>query len=80
MIECSKDFRLALEPGDALGIGSHGRRQHFDGYRPFQVRVSGLVDLTHPAGANGGQDLVRPEARSTIEGQFVGIIRARWAA
>ena len=37
---------------------------HFDGDRSSELRVVRAIDLAHPAGAKGGDDLVRAEASS----------------
>ena len=58
MIERREHFRLALKPGQAFGIGRHGRREHLEGDGPFQVRVGGPVDLAHPARADHREDFV----------------------
>ena len=42
--------------------------QHLDGDGAIQPRVGGLVDLAHPAGAEGGVDLVRAEGGAGAKG------------
>ena len=44
------------------------RRENLDGDGPVEPRVARLVDLAHAAGAEGGHDLVRAEARAGDEG------------
>ena len=56
-----------IEPGTGqtdmvkLRIGGKALRQDLDRDDATQPRVTRLVDLPHPAGADGGKDLVRPE-------------------
>ena len=46
---------LALEAFVELGLGS------FDGDSAIEARIVGLVDVTHPALANGREDFAGPE-------------------
>ncbi len=50
-----------LEPGQAFGVSREGVGQNFDGHVPVEGRVAGAVDLAHPAGTEGGGDLVGAE-------------------
>ena len=55
---------LALEAGTAVGVGAELGRQDLDGDAAIEAGVAGLVDLAHAARADGGLDLVGPEARA----------------
>ena len=71
-------FRFALKARDSLRVGNEKLRQDFDGDFPIELRVAGAIHLTHPAGAEGGEDLERPKPGAGGEGQQVRwIIRAR---
>jgi hypothetical protein len=48
-------------------IGKPVRRQQLDGDYPTQPCVTAPIDFAHSAGAEGLQDLVRAQLRSTIE-------------
>ena len=62
-------------PLEALTVLRGGAllRQDLDRHGPVQARVPRLVHLAHSAGADCGEDLVRPEARS--DGQGHGVLR-----
>src|SRR5687768_6917894 len=70
MIQRGQDLSLALEPGQPLRVRGHRCWQHFDGDRPLQVRVGGLVDLAHAASPKRGEDLVRAEASAGGERHY----------
>ena len=67
-------LRLALEPLPQLRARREMLRQDLDRDRALEPRVSRLVDLPHPARADGRQDLVRPELRPRRERH--GFLRA----
>ncbi len=56
--------RLALEALAHLGVRGEMPRENLDRHRPVEARVLGFVDLAHPPGADGRENLVRPELRS----------------
>ena len=58
---------LALESlAEPSVVGEMGG-QHFDSHGAVEARVLRLVDLAHAAGANGREDLVVAESRSSAE-------------
>ena len=63
----ASDLCLALEPRETLCVGGERLRQDFDRDWAVQVRVGGLIDLTHPAHADLGADFVRAEASAWCE-------------
>jgi hypothetical protein len=63
MGEGGRRARLALEALAPVRIRRHGRGQDFQGDIASESRVARAVDLPHPAGARGGDDLVRAEPR-----------------
>jgi hypothetical protein len=68
MVQRGERFCFALEPREALrGVGEH-IRENFDRHIPIQLPVPGAIDLAHPAGAEGGEDLVRAEASTGLKG------------
>ena len=62
--ERGEGARLALEARPALGIAGQAGRQHLDRDGAVETGVPGAVHLAHPPGADGAEDLVRPEPRS----------------
>jgi hypothetical protein len=55
-------LRLALEPGQRIGIRSDGLGKHLDRDVPIQLHIPRPVHLPHPARAERREDLVGPEA------------------
>ena len=55
-------MRLALEASPQCRISGEIARKDLDGDRPVEASVFGFVDLTHPPGPEGLQDLVRAKA------------------
>ena len=47
--------------------------QHGEGHVPVELRVAGLPDLTHPAFADLGGDLVGAEGGAGVKGHGYGI-------
>ncbi len=64
MVELRDRAGFAVEPLAELRISGEGFGQDLDGDDAIEARVAGLVDLAHAAGAEGGEDLVRAEARA----------------
>ena len=62
MVERSSGASLLLEAAQAIGIIRQRLRQDLDGHFAADARIAGAVDLTHAAGAEGGDDLVGTEA------------------
>ena len=60
--------RLTLEAQASFGICGEILRQHFDGDRPIEPRVAGLVDLAHAAGAERRLKLIRAETSTSGKG------------
>src|SRR5215471_8652171 len=58
MVERRQHFGLAPKARHAPGVLGVRLRQHFHRHVAFQPSVSGAVDLTHAAGAQGREDLV----------------------
>ena len=58
---------LALEPPEALGIRGELFREDLDRDLAGEPRIPRPPDLSHPARAERGQDLVRAESRSGLE-------------
>ena len=64
VVEGRRRSRLVLEAGETLAVGRQRLRENLDGDEPAEARVPRLVDLPHATGADGRQDLVRPETRA----------------
>ena len=69
MIERREDLCFALEARHALGIQREGIGQDLDRDVAAQSGISRAIHLAHAAGADGGEDLIRPEASAQGEGQ-----------
>ncbi len=54
-------LRLALEPGERVGIGRDGLREDLDRDLPIELPIPRPVDLPHPARAQWREDLVGAE-------------------
>src|SRR5271163_247367 len=61
MIERGQHLGLTFETHQPLGVSCQSFGQYLDGYVPIQPGVARLVYLTHPAGANGRNNLVGAE-------------------
>ena len=58
VVEPRREARLLLEPRPPLGVGGDFGRQHLDRNVAVEPGVGGLVDRTHAALADLGDDLV----------------------
>jgi hypothetical protein len=58
VVERGEEMGLAAEAGQALRILCHLGREHLDRHVSPELRVRGPVDLSHPAGPEGGGDAV----------------------
>lgn len=70
MREGGHDLGLTLEASEGGGILGEMRREHLNGDVAAELRVTGAVDLAHPAGAERADDLVRTERDSRSEGHW----------
>ena len=61
VIERRRGACFHLKPMKPIGVGGKGRREDFDRDIAAEARIAGAVDLAHPAGTDGGQDLIRAE-------------------
>ena len=68
MVEGRERPRLALEPGEPLGIVGDTLREHFERHVASERGVAGAVDLPHASGAYRGDDLVGTEPRAGRQG------------
>ena len=62
MIQRGEGLRFAGEPCEPFGVAREDIGQHLDGDVAIELRVSRAIDLTHAAGAEGHEDLIRAEA------------------
>jgi hypothetical protein len=67
----SSSPRFALEAREPIGIISDGVWQNFDRDFAPQPRIARAMDLAHSARADGGDDLIRPEASAGTKRHFV---------
>ena len=56
------DVGLTLDPGQPLRVGSECLGENLQRDLPVQLGIGGLIDLSHPALADEGGDLVAPYA------------------
>ena len=68
MIEGGKHFGFPLEPRKPVGIARDRCRQYLDRHRALQIRVGRAIDLSHAAGPDGRDDLVRAETGAGLKG------------
>ena len=69
VIDRGDRHRLAAQPLTRARIGGCLGGQQFDRDLTIEPRVPGEIDLAHASGTEGGKNLVRPEARTWLEGQ-----------
>jgi len=79
MVQRGDRLRLALKPLAELVVPGQRRRDHLDGDVAVQARVTRPVDLSHAAGAERRDDLVRPDPRSGKPAHEVGRIQGSGA-
>ena len=76
MVQRGEDFRFALETGEPFRVGRERFGQDLDGDVAIEARVARPIDLAHPAGPEGGEDLVGAEAgagsKSQIATNYIG--------
>ena len=61
VFDAGERLGLALEAGQAVGVGGDRLGQDLDGHVAVQALVAGAVDLAHAACAQRGEDLIRAE-------------------
>ena len=66
MRELRDAHRLALEPRERAGIRRELRGEDLDGDVAIEPRIARAIDLAHAARADGGDDLVVPEAGAGV--------------
>ena len=60
MVQRGKHLRFSLEPCEAIGIGGQGFRKNLERHL-VELRVGGLIDLSHPALHDEGGHIVMAE-------------------
>src|SRR5581483_2862646 len=70
MIERGEDLRFAPESRDAFLVLREARRQHLDGGIAIQTLVARAEDFTHPARADGREDLVGADVHTGLESHW----------
>ena len=64
MVKCCERFGLAIEAGQSFGVVGERLGQHLQCDVAIEPRVTGVINLSHSAGADGGTDFERPESRA----------------
>ena len=59
MVKRGEHFRLALEPGQALGVGGEHAGKQLQCNVPMKLCVAGAVHFSHPAFSKQGYTLIR---------------------
>ena len=72
VVQAGDGLRLALEPLLEVGVGGDVLGEDLDGDGAVQAGVAGFVHLTHPARADGREDLVWAERGAGSEGHSYG--------
>ena len=62
MADRREEARFAIEPHEAIRIGGHRIRQHLERNLAPEARVTGPIDLAHPACADERDDFIRAQA------------------
>ena len=74
MRQAGDSFGLTLEAALAIRISGGLGGEDFDRDGAIEAGVQGLVDFTHPPGANQAEDLVRTQPRADVEGHKEGLL------
>ena len=74
VIQGGEDFRFALKPRHSFRVSNEGLRQDLDGHIAIEPRVARPIHFAHPASPEGGENLVRTEARAIGQGHESGLI------
>ena len=69
-VPCTATAIVPLEALFQIGIVGNVRGKNLDGDDAIETRVSGTVDLSHPARSKCGLNLVRADARANRESHF----------
>ena len=77
VVEGREDLCLALEAGEAVGVGGECLGQELESHVAAELRVGGAVNLAHPARAERRDDLVRAEAGAGGERHAATLPRQR---
>ena len=80
MVERGQKLGFPLEPRQPLGVLGDRLGKDFDREVPVQLGVARSVDLPHPSGAEGRENLVGSEASAGDQSQITGSIQDRPAA
>src|SRR5262245_48361566 len=70
MTEGGEALRLAFEPHSTLRIGGEMLGQNFDCDDAVQSGIASPIDLAHPPGADGREDLVWAKSSASRETHF----------
>src|SRR5437867_11060962 len=69
MVQRREGLGFAGEPGEPVGVAREEIGQHFDRDVAIRRRVARAIDFPHATGSEGGENLVRAEARAGGKGQ-----------
>ena len=68
MVERRQHLRFTLEAGQPVRVCGEGVGQHLECNVPVEGCVPGLIDLSHPAFADQGGDVVVAEPGADLKG------------
>ena len=80
MVQCGNGARLVLEATDAIRVSGKLLRQDLDSDITTKACVVRAIDLTHPASAKEGDDVVRAEASTRCQGHLKSTIDSSYLA
>ena len=78
MVEASGGLGLAQKPRPLILVLEGLTREELQGYGAFELRVLGLVNDTHAAPAELGEDLVMADRVADHDGQIVPLPDMCW--
>ena len=64
MVQRGEQLRFTLKPGDSIAIVHESVGQNLERHFTAEFRVARAIDLTHPSGADEGDDFVDAKART----------------
>ena len=68
MVERGEHLRFAMKACEAIRIGGERRRQDLQRDVAIELCIARAIHLAHAAGADGGDDFIRPETSGGTDG------------
>ena len=67
MVQAGKNLRFALEPCEPIRISRKRLGQNLERHLAVQLGIGGLIDLSHPALADEGGDVVMAQSGADVD-------------